>query len=413
MPDKLARVRWYVGQTLLPEHLVAQEEAELAAQRVRARLDGLPGWGLVRLAWNDAQLAGGVLAVTGLTLVLAGGDLVDVPGNARVSPLDLNALARPCVTVYANLRGGTLDGAGVPLYADDPPTVARVLRRLELSADAPLDGALASMPLCVLEKDGARGWRPAAAPLPALLQVGVGNPFQTLLVGRFESILMVLESQLLLRLGGGEAGQPLAQSQTRQLLARVQTVLARLGDLDQGISAHPFALYRSLRELYFELCVFVEVNAASPPPYVHDDPASCFAGLASLFQERLAPATTRVTEQRFVRDGGVFLLSPVPDGARHAAEVYLLVRGGAVDPAAVEALKLAGRARLRTIHKLVLQGVAIRHLPEPPFPHAFAHDVAFFLLGKNAEWELALREGSLAFHAHPGLERAQVSLFWR
>jgi predicted component of type VI protein secretion system len=222
----------------------------------------------------------------------------------------------------------------------------------------------------------------------------------TLLVGRFESILMVLESQLLLRLGGGEAGPPLAQSQTRQLVARVQTVLARLGDLDQGISAHPFVLYRSLRELYFELCVFVEVNAASPPPYVHDDPASCFAGLATLFQERLAPATTRVTEQRF-------------DAARHAAEVYLLVRGAAVDPATVEAIKLAGRARLRTIHKLVLQGVAIRHLPEPPFPHAFAHDVSFYLLGKNSEWELALREGTLAFHTHPGLERAQVSLFWR
>jgi type VI secretion system protein ImpJ len=224
----------------------------------------------------------------------------------------------------------------------------------------------------------------------------------------------VLESRLSLRLGGGQAGPALQHNQTRQLVARVQSLLARLDDLDQGIGSHPFVLYRALRELYFDVCVFVEVGAAVPPPYRHDDPSGCFAALTALFAERLGPAT-RTTETPFVRQSKppVYLLPEVPEAARQASEVYLLVRGAGTDPATIESLKLAALGRLPLLHSRVLQGVPIHHLPDPPFPHAFAPEVGFYLLGRNAEWQLAVREGTLAFHAAPVLETCQVSLFWR
>jgi len=45
MTDKLARVRWEMGQTLLPENFLAQEESLIADTILRFRMSGLPAYG--------------------------------------------------------------------------------------------------------------------------------------------------------------------------------------------------------------------------------------------------------------------------------------------------------------------------------------------------------------------------------
>ncbi len=100
---KLARVRWQVGQTLLPEHFRAQDEALSAEARLHAELSGLPQVGIASLAWSEALLAEGSLSISSLTAVMPGGFLVNVPGNAALPSFSLEATGRAEVTVFLHL----------------------------------------------------------------------------------------------------------------------------------------------------------------------------------------------------------------------------------------------------------------------------------------------------------------------
>ena len=66
---KLARVRWQVGQTLLPEHFRAQDESLSAEARLHGELSGLPQVGIASLVWSEAMLAEGSLSLPSLTAI--------------------------------------------------------------------------------------------------------------------------------------------------------------------------------------------------------------------------------------------------------------------------------------------------------------------------------------------------------
>src|SRR5436190_204564 len=57
MTETLARIDWKMGQTLLPEHFVAQEDALIADSALRFGMMGVPFHGIGRLRWNDSLLA--------------------------------------------------------------------------------------------------------------------------------------------------------------------------------------------------------------------------------------------------------------------------------------------------------------------------------------------------------------------
>ncbi len=70
-----------MGQTLLPDHFIAQEEALLEDAAAHFRLHGLPAYGIAALRWNQTLLAEGVLSISAATLVTPAGVLIDVPGQ--------------------------------------------------------------------------------------------------------------------------------------------------------------------------------------------------------------------------------------------------------------------------------------------------------------------------------------------
>jgi type VI secretion system protein ImpJ len=107
MNDKLARVFWKMGQTLLPEHLLAQEDSLLANTVLRFRAQGLPSYGLGKLLVNETLLSEGIFSIQEMTLVLASGLLINIPGNATASPFNLNLPGTIKVSVYLhNLNSG-------------------------------------------------------------------------------------------------------------------------------------------------------------------------------------------------------------------------------------------------------------------------------------------------------------------
>ena len=110
MTDNLARVKWEMGQTLLPAHFKAQEDALLMESVLRFRMQGLPAYGVAELGWNPTLIKDGVVSIQSMKAVFPSGLMVQVPGNAKISPFNLNVPGDVTVSVYLPSYGGQTPG---------------------------------------------------------------------------------------------------------------------------------------------------------------------------------------------------------------------------------------------------------------------------------------------------------------
>ena len=178
---KLARVKWFLGQTLLPEQFVSQEQALTAEADLRTRLHGLPSFGIGPPTDGNGQL------------------LIDIPGNAVVQPLSLKASGATRVSVYLHILEQTTDATGVRMYEGDPKVVQRVMFRALLSIEKDIDRSIAMIKLAELQKEATGGWSLLSDYLPPLLQIGASPFLQkelALLLERLETLEPRLIAQL-------------------------------------------------------------------------------------------------------------------------------------------------------------------------------------------------------------------------
>lgn len=410
---KPARLNWYLGQTLLPEHFQVQEESLLAEVRLRSALSGAPAYGLARLTANPTMLAEGLLSISALTLILRDGLLLDVPGNTALQPFSLKFAGAARVPVYLHLLADTQVAQGQRLYESDPKTVQRLFYRTLLSAEEGIDQALATVKLLEAEQDMDGSWRLSQDHIPPLLSVGQ-SPF---LLPALEALKLALEG-LRVQLSG-QLHDNLLRSErhaaVRRCLIEVQRVMAQLQDLQQGVYPHPYALFHTLRMFYCEICLFQDtLPEGDLSPYLHDNLSKSFGAILQPLMQRLRPVRLRSTHKRFTRRDGLFVLGQLPPELSTAEEVYLLIQRPHVhERVSLDGVKVSSPARLALVHKLALKGVPLQAIPLPTFPHAFGPEVDFYRMTPGDEWDHALREDGLAFYALPALERVQVSLFWR
>jgi len=411
---KLARVRWQVGQTVLPEHFRAQDEALSAEARLQAELSGLPQTGIASLAWSEAMLVEGSLSISSLIAVMPGGFLVDVPGNAALPSFSLEATGRAEVTVYLHLLEETRGTQGVPLYADEPPNVQRALRQLQLSIEQAADRALSSMELVAFSKDLEGAWRPSSRKVPPLLLVGP-NPFLNPLLSSLDSLLDKAHGQLrTLLLDSYQRSDRLASA--RRTMLEVRRLQAMRSDMGSGICPHPYHFFDALRRFYFEVCCYLELEPdGALPTYVHDDPGTSLWGWMELLDRAFRPEDTRLTYKPFAQRDGQFVLTSLPalePGVQ--SELYLLVRSAdPSQPPSLEGVKLASPSRLSAVRRLALRGIPFQHVQHPAFPHAFGPEISWYRLTLGEEWQYALRDNGMAFYVTPSLQGHQVFLFWR
>jgi type VI secretion system protein ImpJ len=411
---KLARVRWQVGQTLLPEHFRAQDEALSAEARLHGELSGLPQVGIASLTWSEALLSEGSLSLPSLTAILPGGFLVDVPGNAAEPSFSLEATGRAEVTVYLHLMDETRGTEGVPLYADSPPTVQRMLQRVLLSSEPAVDRARSTLELMTFSKNLEGVWKPSPRKVPPLLLVGP-NPFLDGFLRELDSLLEKAHGQLrTLLLDSYQRPERLASA--RRTLLEVRRLQALRADMRNSVFPHPYRFFEALRQFYFEVCCFLElVPDDALPTYVHQDPGEGLWGWMALFNRAFRPEDTRLTYKPFVSREGQFVLSPLPtleEGV--ASELYLLVRNEDPGrPASIEGVKLASPSRLPSVRRLALRGIPLEPVPHPAFPHAFGPEISWYKLSLGEEWQYAVRDNGMAFYVTPALQGTQVFLFWR
>ena len=409
---KLARFRWQLGQSLLPEHFSAAEDSLQSQIRFSAELQGLPYRGIAALAWNQSLITEGTVAIASLTAVLPGGFLVDVPTNASLSPFSIEATGKSKVALQLHLLTETRSADGVPLYADDPKTVQRVLYRLQLSAEPAIDGEIARLKLAELEKRLDGSWQLSPAYVPPLLLVGT-NPFLDTVLINLATLLERARNLLVAEIHDSYLRSD-RLTNARRLLFEVRRVQAILDDMKHQIYPHPHPFFDAVRELYFEMCCYLEsLPEEELPAYDHDDLATGFNQWIRLLGQGLRPERQEKTHAPLTLRDGQFSLSPLPKYVNEAGELYLLIqRTQPGEPNSVEGLKLASPSRLPIVRRLALRGIPFKYVPHPAFPHGFGPEIDFYLLTQGEEWQAAMREEGFAFFATPSLERSQISLFW-
>ncbi|MCY1042027.1 type VI secretion system baseplate subunit TssK [Corallococcus sp. bb12-1] len=413
-PDTLARVLWQEGQTLLPEHFRAQEESLSTEARLYAGLAGLPVVGVSALRFNEVLLTKGTVALEELEVIMPGGHLVEVPGNADVTPLSLEEAGRTRVTVYLHLLAVQEAREDVPAPGEEASPVVRAVRQLCLSLDPVVDGGVSRLALAVFTREAEGPWLLSSTGLPPLLRVGP-HPFLEPLFAQLDGLLQQARGQLRTSLQEGLVrGDRLASA--RRALCEVRGLQVLRQDMRNGVQPPPYLLMQALRRLYFETCCYLESEPDDElPAYEHDTPGPGLARWMELLTRGFRPHASPLSYRAFDCQDGHFRLGPLPRETPPPNDFYLLVRRQERDqPRSMEGVKLASPLRLPAVRRQALKGVPYRRVPYPSFPHAFDADIDWYqLTHQNEEWEAAQREDGLTFFATPPLEGAQVLLYWR
>lgn len=410
---KIAPVRWFLGQTVLPEHFVALQQLIDAVGEFRTRLAGLPCHGIAQFSYNEALLRDGVLSLGELAAVLPDGALISVPGNSSLGPLSLSATSATRVSVYLHVLSDAVSGQGNRTYDSDPRVVERLVQRATLSINDSVEGSRAVLRLGDFEKGVAGSWSLSPSYIPPILHVG-STPYLQPPLASLEAQVSALEPQLVAQLQDTFL-RPDRLATIRRCLCALYRMQSLLSDLRSRVPLHPYDLHAALRDLYLEACCFHEVIPDQPIlPYQHDNLAGCFGTVFRLLQQALRPVYARSTHLRFSRSNGLFTLSGLPADLKDAQEVFLLVQRPTLHGRiTIDDIKLSCTSRLALVHRLVLRGVPFKYVERPPFQHTFGPEVDFYQLQTGDEWDHVLRESSLALYVHPVLERANVFLYWR
>jgi len=418
---RLARVRWSVGQVLLPEHFRALESSLAGEAGRRVDLLGLPANGLAVLEWNGDAPRGGVLSVRALSFVLPTGELVEAPGNADITgPLDLGAVKRSDISVYAHV----LDAPTTPVQGEAPTTpddVPRAPYRLEISAEPNAIGSRGRRLFLgqFTQKPGS-GFTLSKARVPPLLLVGT-NPWLRDLLADLRDDLVGFEGTLADLVAEEEDEDDDVDSVRAAQRARIEALRmsALLDDLDAGISLHPYTLFSTLRGFFLELCLLEGAIPELPlARYTHEDPGPCFQGLIERIREKLARPPLRTPNVPLVRSDGVFVAKDLPPVLLSAKEVYLMLRRPSPEQrVSLDGVRVASPSRLRVVHERALRGVKIVPSPKPPFRHGFGPGVDFYRLvsasEEPSEWRHVVEERALCFHEKQQLAGVDAALFWR
>ncbi len=414
MIENLARVRWEMGQTLLPVHFKVQEEAMLADSAIRFKMHGVPAYGISKLVWNNTLLKEGVFSIQSLTMIMPSGLLIDVPGNAKASPFNLNIPGDVAVSVYCHVIEEDFHGDAInddTWDTGEDSNVSRKYHILVISADQTAPGALETLKIAEFKKEPDGIWVMNTDYIPPMVQVGL-SPF---LIDQLEELNQALELfhyNLAMDASGYLSGENLLSvKQCMKSSLKIQRFIANLKD---QIHCHPYFVYEALSEFYTEVCYYRKVmpeNVTSP--YKHEKLGSCFSRIIKPLMQQMQMMEEKSPYLPFKFKDGIFSID-LPGEIRQASDVYFLVQKGHVtDRVDLGNLKLGSFSRIALIHKMALPGIPLKKTEKPPFQHSFGSEVEFFRIIEGEEWDHALRTLSLSFYNQETFSGVEFFLYWR
>ena len=445
----LCRIDWKLGQALMPDHFLWQEDSLRREWEVRFSHQALPMWGVAALAWDEELLrAKGRLLIKRLALVFETGALIDVPGNTRQAVYDLPPPQLEPIDIYVHLdsepeivKGDWTDKEGS--FVELRLQKLRVAEHL-LENPQPGFRLLRLCPVVDESKPGpARvplGWKVDAGFVPALITLAGFAPFAE---ARYLKLSRALErwKELLRRQAVEntlavhkrvEASLYLRHCrmldwELRQIAALIDAPVGSSAgaaraerERSAGIQAHPFTLFRQLVSLYTDIFSYragpLQTMAGAEPlacAYRHEELMTCFGEVERAIEEELARPGAGSPEWAFapLKPGSPIRVCNFPESLPLDAELYFLVQfeedarepgaamNGGLDPRLL-GLKLAAPERLEPVHRRVLPGIPLERVKLVPFPHDFdATTVQFCRIKPGDEWTLAHAARAIAYDA--------------
>lgn len=409
MTRELARVRWEMGQTLLPDHLQAQEGALLQESALRFRLRGLPSYGIAALRWNESLLREGVVSILSATLVMPSGQLFEVPGNAAVASLNLNLPGAAAVSVYLHLLDAPAADRDDELHGG-ATAVPRLVHQLVLSADQSLAGAVSTLKLAEMKKTPEGMWEPSPGHLPPLLLVGA-SPFLRKELDELQAALEAFQHKVMMDSASYLSGSSVTV--VKQCLKSVHRMRRLLANVKGQVQLHPYHLYEALKDFYVEVCFYRDsAPRHADEPYQHEQLAACFGRVLGPLLEQMRTAQKHSPYAPFTLRDGLYRLE-LPPAAARAKELYFLIqKSQAQRSVALHEFKLASPSRLLMTHRLSLPGIGLARADRPMLAHSFGPEVEFYYVQRGEEWDHAVRDGAVAFYARPELGDLEFYLYW-
>jgi type VI secretion system protein ImpJ len=410
--QQTSRVYWHMGQALLPDHFYTQEQSLREEFHLRLRLLKAPFWGVGSLQWDGFQLLKGIVSLQELSLVLPSGTLIDIPGNAMPTVLNLNA-SGVRATVYLHLLGDFRQG-GAGSRGGQEEGVERILHKIELSTDDTSRAGAQSFKLAEFECSPDKVWSVKETYIPPVLQIERESPFFAGPLRRMHALVQSMQQTLRSEAQEDHLAAATAAS-GRIALHGLYALLALLVDLDHGVSPHPYELFSALRTFYIDLCIHEGVipGKVTEIPYKHDDLAGCFTALLERLEEQAQLSSREIPYKEFVRREGL-LVCDLPKEIRSAKNVFFLVQKPQVSTKIdLARVKLASESRIHAVYERSLRGIPYQAMEWVPFQHGLSAGVEFYSISPGPEWDHAIREGNVVLFDSAQFQQARFYLYWR
>lgn len=413
MIENLARVKWEMGQTLLPVHFNAQEESLLADSALRFKLQGLPAFGIAGLKWNHTLLQEGVFSIQSLSMVMPSGMLIHVPGNAKATPFNLNVPGDVTIGVYCHVVGedANEDSMDETWDTGEGGDVLRTYYSLVISADQSYPGALESLKLAQFKKEADGTWLLSREYIPPLLQVG-SSLFLTDSLEELNQALELFHYNLVLDASSYLSGEALLS--VKQCMKSSLKIQRFIANLKEQIHCHPYFVLEAVTGFYTDVCYYRKVMPENViAPYKHEQLAACFNRIITPLMKQMQMVEEKSPYLPFAFKDGIFNID-LPSEIREARDVYFLAQKGHVTgKMEIGNVKLGSFSRIGMIHKMALPGVPMKKTDRPPFQHSFGPEVEFFRIIEGEEWDHALRDLSLSFYYQEIFSGVEFFLYWR
>jgi type VI secretion system protein ImpJ len=439
----LCRIDWKLGQALMPDHFLWQEDSLRHEWELRFSHQSLPLWGVVDLGWDEVLLrTTGRLLIDRLQVVFETGLLVDVPGNARPVSIDLPKPGNDPVDLFIHLES---EPEVVKSSWSDKEGSLVELRMQKLAlATAPLATPLPGLRLMRLRpysetspdapEKAPTGWALDTEYVPPLVNMFGLREFG---LKRFAALNRAIERWKDALRGRAventlgvhkrvEASMYLRRVQSlcwylRQVSPALVPVAASPREPDHrqapALLVHPFELFQRMVDLYLDVFAFrcgplQTIQKAEPIAclYQHEDLAGSFGAVEAALEEELSRPGAGSPEWAFTRDklDSDRLVCSFPEPVAADAELYFLVQfeSQGADPNALAegldprllGLKLAAPERLDAVTRRVLPGIPFERVRLVPFPHDFdPSSVQFYRLKHGPEWAWAHAAGAIAY----------------
>jgi type VI secretion system protein ImpJ len=426
---ELAPVQWQMGQTLLPDHLVAQENALTGVACLRYQANGLPGFGVSKLEWDNYLLTNGNLNIESLRLFTRNKSiLVDYPGNADIVsvPLDFADSGRAEVFYFILQEDTDLD-CGRRFDPNNKSLVRRVFKIiLCLLPNLPEEyqpirqghTLIEQGKLAEFAQAPSGNWKLSERYIPPLIQIGVSEflkgPLKQLnvLLSRYlKEIQNVYQHQQLPDIRRFEIKH--CANTLNQSLQYLANHLGRTQTKGE-IHLHPYFLYEQLQGLDRELRLLSGEWTSTPlENYQHNDLHGTFKRVFRhiISHLKLHSRNSQSLELQ-LKDGSYQAV--LPGTLQPNDRLHLIINCDQQPSLPDHQLPcISSYSRMPTLFHYSLSGVQFKAVKHSALTHYFGENTQCFQLLQGEELSHIIKDQSVAFLAQPEFENYSFYIFYQ